>query len=192
MSLRGRIRLRLIRVASTALVCGAALVHGQNGPVYLPAQPGVWRPATYENNSPGTAIGKPRASAAELDVLRSALTRIEQAVRDTPMMTAPRGFDVHARQRLDRGCPGDPILCRQAPLAGWIELDIEPYMRVDGKVTTRKAAPPDVWGRHDRTPRERQERELRPERLSARRRAEGNSDLSHSSRRILPPVRRKT
>jgi hypothetical protein len=110
----------------------------------MPDQAGVWKPATSFNNAPGTPIGKPASSAAELDALRKALTAVEQAVHDTPMLTPPRGFDVQTRQRLDRGCPGDLVLCRQAPLAGWLDFEIEPYTSLNGKVTTRKGSPPDL------------------------------------------------
>src|SRR5450759_3778986 len=130
----------LIVFACTATLCGSAQLHGQN-PVDVPDQPGVWR-TTSVNNSQGTPIGRPQASAAELAALRTALTRLEQVVHDTPMLTDPRGFDVHARQRLDRGCPKNPVLCRQAPLPGW--FDFEPYYRrPDGKVLTMKV-PEDV------------------------------------------------
>ncbi len=133
----------LIVFAWTATLCCAVLLHGQS-PVDVPDQPGVWKATTYVNTSPGAPIGTPKASAAELAALRTALTRLEQVVHDTPMLTAPRGFDVHARQRLDRGCPKNPVLCRQAPLPGWIDFDFEPYYRApDGKVLTMKV-PPDV------------------------------------------------
>jgi hypothetical protein len=133
----------VIVFACAATLCGSAQLRGQN-PVDVPDQPGIWKATTYENRSPGAPIGTPRASAAELAALRTALTRLEQVVHDTPMLTAPRGFDVHARQRLDRGCPGNPVLCRQAPLPGWIDFDFEPYYRrPDGKVMTMKV-PPDV------------------------------------------------
>ena len=133
----------LLVLAWTATLCWSVLLHGQ-GPAQLPDQAGVWKPGTYFNNSPGAPIGKPAASAAELDALRKALTGLEQAVHDTPMLTPPRGFDVQPRQRLDRGCPGDPVLCRQAPLAGWLDFEIEPYTSLNGKVTTLKGSPPDL------------------------------------------------
>jgi hypothetical protein len=133
----------LLVVAWTATLCWSVLLHGQ-GPASIPDQAGVWKPATYVNHSPGTPIGKPPASAGELDALRKVLTSLEQAVHDTAMLTPPRGFDVQPRQRLDRGCPGDPVLCRQAPLAGWLDFEMEPYTSLNGTVTTRKGSPPDL------------------------------------------------
>src|SRR5450759_4476432 len=115
----------LIVCAWTATLGCAVLLHGQD-PVDVPYHPGVWR-TTSVNISQGTPIGRPQASAAEVAALRTALTRLEQVVHDTPMLTAPRGFDVHPAQRLERGCPNNPVLCRQAPLPGWIDFDCEPY-----------------------------------------------------------------
>lgn len=128
----------VIVFAWTAALCCSALLLGQDATdkvFLLPDQPGVWRTA-YVNSSPGTPIGRPQASAAELAALRTALTRLEQVVHDTPMLTAPRGFDVQARQRLDRGCPDSPVLCRQTPLAGWIRCNLETYHLVNGKAIT--------------------------------------------------------
>lgn len=134
----------LFAVASTAALCGAVLLHGQDQPVDLRDRAGVWRTTTDVNGDPGTAIGRPNASPAEIAALRLALTRLEQAVRATPMLTPPRGFDVHASQRLDRGCPQNPGLCGQAPLPGWIDFDFEAYRVLDGKLTTRTGGPADV------------------------------------------------
>lgn len=132
----------LIVLAWIATLCCPALLHGQDARVLLPDQPGVWR-STYKS-SPGT----PKANAAELATLRTALAAIEQVVHATPMLTAPRGFDVHAWPRLDRGCPSNPVLCRQAPLAGWIRFDLEGYESRNGKVMTMSSAvdqdPPNV------------------------------------------------
>lgn len=128
----------VIVLAWTATFCGSALLLGQDATdkvSLLPDQPGVWRTA-YVNRSAGTPIGKPPASTAELTALRTALTRIEQLVHDTPMLSAPRGFDVQVSQRLDRGCPDNPVLCRQAPLPGWLKFDLETYNLVNGKAVT--------------------------------------------------------
>ena len=124
----------LIVLAWTAMLGCSALLHGQDGRVHLPDQPGVWR-STYKS----TPADMPKASAAELAALRTALTGIEQVVHATPMLTAPRGFDVHVWQRLDRGCPKNPVLCRQAPLAGWIKFDFEWYEVRNGKVITLRS-----------------------------------------------------
>ena len=130
-------RYAIIAFAWTATFCCSALLHGQDGHGYLPDQAGVWRTDNW-------ARGTPKATAAELAALRTALTSLEQAVHATPMLTAPRGFDIRSSDRLDLGCPVNSDLCRQAPLPGWIKFSFEGYSRWEGKTVTQTIEPPHV------------------------------------------------
>lgn len=130
-------RCAVIVFAWTATLCCTALLHGQDKPVYLPDQVGVWRTDNW-------ALDKPKVSAAELAALRAALTSLEQAVHATPMLNPPSGFDIRTSNRLDLNCPVKPVLCRQAPLAGWIKFAFEGYRRLNGKTETLTMEPPHV------------------------------------------------